>query len=873
MQNMNLETPNTHESPRLTIRSRFVSSVGLQVSCFCLFFLACTSPLHADYESQVRPLLQKYCIDCHGPKKQEGELRLDELNPTIGSLNELERWVDVGDKLKQGDMPPAKVPQPTVDELTVLITWVSDNVRKSAPSLQRPERLQVRRLTREQYNATLQDLLGLPLNFVKELPAEALSDEGFSNDAELLNVSPLYIEYFLKNAERAIEKTVVSGPQPTGGYNFKLEFAPLAEAIKSESLSYQWLLYPDYKTRVGKAPKGEKWPPVAAKYFDFPWKQNPKVKKPQELLTFSDGMLVAPRAKLHYGQIKSTWGKLSLAGDKYRNSFPTEGWLRVRIIAGGEIPEGAAPPSLQVMLNYDVLHGKTLNDLGTQKITAAKDRPGVYDFVVRLETLNLPSQNNEKGPPYFEIWNPRWKSALDENGIKNQGKGRFVPDTGPQSVAFIKSVEVNWPYIESWPPKHHAAIAGTPSSEDRAAAKTVLERFTRRAFRGPVDAQQVDEMLVLYDRDREDGRSFIDSIRTPLATVLCSPNFLYIDQSTTDGSLSQYAMASRLSYFLWNSMPDDELLTLAEKGKLHDSGVLEAQTRRMLADPRSRRFVEQFASEWLDMPGLENVAVNMDLFREFQLGTKARLKQETLSFFAEILDNDLSVLNFIDSDFLVMNNRLALHYGIPGVYDNVFHRVPAVEGRGGALTQGSVLIATSTGEQSHPFRRGVWILERMLGTPPPDPPPVVPELASADPDFSTKPLKAQLEIHRRQAACAACHARLDPWGVALENYDAIGLWRTSYKRGNKAKVEAVATLPDGAEIDGVDGLKRVILEDKRELFLKNFARKMLTYALARTLDATDEVAVEALARSLEANDYRLRQFVIELVKHESFQRP
>ena len=755
----------------------------------------------------------------------------------------------------------------------------------------------MRRLTREQYNATLQDLLGLPLNFVKALPAEALSDEGFSNSAELLNISPLHVEYFLQNAQQAMKKTIVSGPQPTDGYQFTLEMAPLADAVKKDALSHYWPVYRDGKVRLGKPPKGEKWPEYEARLLRFPFKPHPKDKKPDpsKLIQFDDGMMIAPRAKLHYGQVKSKWGWLSLRGEKHRNTFPTERLLCVRVTGGSVIPRGAETPSLQVNLNHVVLHGQTFNVLGTRKITAPKDRPGVYEYLVRLENLNLPSQNNENGPPFFEIYDPRWERALDDNGIKNRGKGRLVEDERPQSVVYIKSVEVNWPYVETWPPKHHMAIVGhaasVPDKRENAAeddkpedparrqrsqrdhARHILNRFMRRAFRGPVDAREVDEKLALYDADRADGRTFVEAIRTSLATVLCSPHFLYIDQTSSGEVLNQHAMASRLSYFLWNSMPDDQLLALADEGKLHDPNVLAAQTQRMLADPRSRRFVEQFASEWLDMPGLENVAVNRDIFREFDLGTKARLKQETLSFFAEILDNDLSVLSFVDSDFMMMNNRLAMYYGVPGVYDNEFVRVPAIDGRGGVLTQGSVLIATGTGEQSHPFRRGVWVLKRMLGTPPPEPPPVVPELASEDPDFASRPLKEQLEIHRSQAACAACHARLDPWGLALENYDAIGLWRTSYKNGNKAKVESIGKLPDGTKIDSVEGLKRVILENKRELFLKNFARKMLTYALARQLDATDEVAVEDLAASLEANDYRLQKFIVELVKHPASRRP
>ncbi len=820
---------------------------------------------------KVRPLLEKYCFECHGEKKQKGELRLDRLKSKISTLDQLERWVDVGDQLKAGEMPPAKAKQrPTVAELATLIEGVSAKVRLSADKMKRPGRLQVRRLTREQYNATLQDLLGLPLNFAKELPAEGLSENGFSNDADFLNLSPLYLEFFLKNAQHAMNKALVDGPRPDDGYHFTLKMAPLSKATREQTVSHAWNLYSDGKTRVGKPPKGEKWPPVAGKYMNFQWKPHPKAKKRQELMTFKDGMQLAPHAKLHYGQLKSIWGRLSLPGDKNRNAFPTEGWLRVRIRAGS-VPAtaGSAPPSLQVMLNYDVLHGKTLNDLGTQQITAPMDQPGTYDFIVRLENLNLPSQNNEKGPPYFEIWNPRWVPVM---------KDKLQPEVADElglAKAYVESVQVDWPYVPAWPPESHIAILPAELGDDeKAIALRELTRFMRRAHRRPVDKKQIEEMLALYERDRADGRSFIEAMRTALAAVLCSPGFLYVDQSATDdGKLTPHALASRLSYFLWNSMPDEHLLSLADSAKLGHPAMLEAEADRMLLDPRARRFVEQFAAEWLDLASFENVAINMDLFREFRFETKDLLREETIAFVAEVFDRDLSVLNFIDSDFVMMNNRLAMHYGMDDVYDNVFHSIPAGAHRGGLLTQGSILAATGTGEQSHPFRRGSWVLTRLLGTPPPSPPVVIPELAAAKPEEVPKSLKAQLEIHRNQATCAACHDKLDPWGLALEHYDAIGQWRDIYKPGNKARVEASATLPDGTEINGVEDLKRIILEDKRELFLENYARKMLGYALARSLDATDQPAVEELAQSLAKNDFRSRQFILSLVKHPAFLKP
>jgi hypothetical protein len=291
----------------------------------------------------------------------------------------------------------------------------------------------------------------------------------------------------------------------------------------------------------------------------------------------------------------------------------------------------------------------------------------------------------------------------------------------------------------------------------------------------------------------------------------------------------------------------------------------------MLTDPRAQRFIEQFTDQWLLAPGFEATAVNEQIFKGFNLWTKARIREETIAFFKEVLLNDLSVLNFVDSDFMMLNNELATHYGIPGIAHDDFRRLPVAEHRGGVLTQSSVLIATGTGERSHPFRRGVWLLERMLGTPPPPPPPVVPALPKDDPEFSQRPLKEQLKIHSTDAACVSCHSRLDPWGLALENYNAIGLWRTDYRPENKAAVISTSTLPDGTELNSIDGLKRVMLEQKQDLFLKNITRKLLTYALGRRLDATDEPAVESLLVSLKKNDLRMQQLLMAMIKHKAFE--
>ena len=853
-----------------------------------LVLLLVTSTAHADNKSEARRLLQKYCFDCHGPKKQESDMRLDRLKPQVDSLDGLERWVDIGDQLKAGDMPPAEAPQPTVDELAHLIEWVSNNIRQSARKLKKPQRIRVRRLTREQYTATLQDLLGLPLNFGELLPEESPSEEGFTNDAELLNFSGTHMETFVETARAAIDKAVVNQDSPEPGFQFGLSMADFSQAFEQGKFSTSRFvpIYDDGRLRP-MTKEGQNDAKLAGATQLAVWRPNlthqkhPKTGKPSNVpVEFEDGMFVLPHGWIPAGdQITRFWGIIQLRNDgRPAKGFPAEGWLRVKFRAASVIPDGSDPPKIKLVVGYPRLHGFNYNVVGSVTVTAPKGKSQDYEFLVRLETLDLPAQDNEKGHPYIEFFNPRWLTTTQPRSRPRPDNPRDKYYDDSQARVLIESVEVNWPYNPVWPPASHTAILGPADAkydDDTARAREVLTRFAGRAFRRPVDEPIATNLMQLYQSRREAGASFDDAIRVSLVTTLCSPQFLCIDQSTTSTDsmeLDDYALASRLSYLIWNSMPNDRLLDLAAAGKLRDPVVRQAEAQRMIADRRSRRFAEQFTNQWLLHPGFDAVAVNEQIFRSFTHRTKAQIRKETVAFFSEVLQHDLSVLNFVDSDFMMLNNELAHHYGVPDITQDDIHRVPVGEHRGGVLTQSSVLIATGTGEKSHPFRRGVWVLERILGTPPPPPPPVVPALPKEDPQFSHRPLKEQLKLHSKDAACVSCHSRLDPWGLALENYNAIGLWRTDYRPQSKAQVISTSTLPDRTEIDGVAGLKRVILENKQDLFLRNLTRKLLAYALGRQLDATDEPTIDSLLASLKKNDLRLQQLLMEIVKHRAFEQ-
>lgn len=352
--------------------------------------------------------------------------------------------------------------------------------------------------------------------------------------------------------------------------------------------------------------------------------------------------------------------------------------------------------------------------------------------------------------------------------------------------------------------------------------------------------------------------------------ALISPPFLYLVEPAQDKKrdLSDWELASRLSYFLWSTMPDQALLDLAESGQLTRPTVLAEQVQRMLQDDRGWRFYQQFTDQWLKLENTAQIAIDTGTYQGFQADLKEEMLQETRHFLRHLILNDLSALNMLDADFTMLNERLARHYGVEGVIGNAYRQVAMTEEiRGGLLGQSSVLMLGSTGKDSHPIRRAVWLRDRLLNDPPAPPPPDVPDLDETNPDFAKLTIREQLEVHRNKESCASCHRGIDPWGIALENFDAIGLFRTEV---HEKPVVAIDTLPNGTELDGVVSLKKYLVENRSEDFARAFVSRLAVYALGRNLELSDEDLIDDLTKEFTRDDYHIMALIQNLVASDAF---
>ena len=798
---------------------------------FCFPVIACVSlgARTISYEKQVAPLLKKYCIECHGPNEQENDVRVDTMDLDFVSGPDRETWHDMLDMLYLGDMPPEEETQPKVRERELITEWITAQMTAAAEERRSTSGMGViRRLTRYEYNNTMADLLGLELDYAQNLPPESNSYDGFQNNGSIMGMSSMQLEYYLKAAQLGLSMALVEGSQPE-----RLEHIGTVNTSRNP-------------TKPDKTPNTRNIQPG-----------------------------------------NSFWTRLF--------EFPTDGPIRIRVKAHAVIPEGRGPPRMRVRIGLRpdtyVTGGQVGEDID---VWATEEEPGVYEFTSRLEyypTLKLDANFPGLLVNVYNVYDDGTDliNMLDLR-INEQYKVLNKPDP-EQSWLVVESVEFVANEFEIWPPPHHQAILfkGAEIPKDEVGyAREVLKRFMARAYRRPPNKDEVNEVLSFFNEVRPIYPTFIESMRQALSMVLVSPQFLYLVEPIEKGKVSRkltgYEVASRLSYFLWSTMPDDELMELAGNRKILRSSVLRKQVQRMLNAPQAKRFLEQFTDQWLDLQELERVAVNPQFYPDFNDRTKIAMREESQAFFAEILYNKLSALNFIDSDFTMLNERLARHYGIEGVAGNAMQRVTLLpeHRRGGVITHGSMLVGNSTGEDSHPIDRAVWILERLLDDPPSPPPANVPVLDADTPGFAQMTLKDQLAVHREDPACTNCHRKIDPWGIPLEHYDATGLFRTeslrlvSKQKGGArtekeiADIDAFDVMSDGQEIDGVEALKAYLLSEKKDQFAEAMVAKLTTYALGRSLEFTDKEAVNKLTKDFKKRDYRLDHLIDSIVTSKLF---
>lgn len=772
---------------------------------------ACSGAI--DFPSQVLPILKEHCYKCHGEKKQKGKLRLDTLSPDLlKSRIAAETWHDVRDALNLGEMPPEEEPELSREKRQILVGWVNQEIDALIEAKKSTGgRVVLRRLNRSEYQNTMRDLLGIEHNYVKDFPPESLSEDGFRNDGSTLQISDLQMEYYLKAAREGLRKAIVLGPRP------KVIRQEFTKTVKDKNRGSNIL------------------------------------DKDQQFIV-----------------------KLM--------EYPEEGEVIIRTTVRAKHAENRGYPQLRAAIGYraDVQAPRAF--IKSQDV--ASEDWQEFQFRSRIENFPLPSKTQSKFPGLL-VWLDNSYAEGRDKPLKARGNGKKQKQTkGPLTYPQIEvqSMEFIGPVFEQWPPRHHTALLAPRKSGENEAAHVskLLTRFMNRAFRRPVDKSETLPYLKFYQSIRPTLTSFEEAMQETFAMILISPDFLYLVEpsSETKRPLNDWEMASRLSYFLWSTMPDTQLFKLAREKKLRDPKVLQSEIERMISDERSWQFIEQFADQWLDLGAVQRVAINPNYYPKFDDALKTSMRQESLHFFKEIFQKDLSALNFLDSEFTMLNEPLAKHYGLIGPRGSSFERVALnpKDHRGGVLTHGSILLGNSTGEDSHPVKRAVWIRERLLDDPPSDPPPNVPNLDSTNPDFANLSVRDQLAAHREEPSCKDCHRGIDPWGIPMESYGGDGLWRdkilrkkTKGKGMNKLPVETETILPDGHEIGSIVDLKSYLLKNKKDQFAKAFTSKLLTYALGRRLEITDEKAVEDLTGKFIANNFRIKPLIQLVVASETFQ--
>ncbi len=832
----------------------------------------------AKFESSIKSILEQHCVECHGAETTEGNLRIDTLNPDLVKGQDVSWWTEVFAVLTKGEMPPPEQAEMDDEQRREVVDWLTTELQTASVVRRNTSAHSTfRRLTRYEYNYALQDLLGLPWDFAKDLPPESYSQDGFENSSDLLHLSVSQFETYHRLARNALQRATVEGDRPSTRYwgvamkdaaarewprqaealeKAKKELAADPEKLQAELKRLEESFRQPHGTTYFKELMSGRTAPAQWNYDGAQYAFAPTDKQP-DFPASSECVAILP-ANSHQ--------KLTV---ELGNQLPDEGTMRVTVRASRVRTDDDYLPSLQLLFGWQASNeGRALlrvSDEDTQ-VAASPDDPQIIQWDVELGEI-YPRNSVRKTSPMGALPSPSEYIRLSNSSAS------------PGDIQ-IDFVQIAAPVYDQWPPESHRRIffRGDKSDDERAYAEEILASFMRRAWRRPVTRQEVEQKLALFDRMRPECDRFQDAMVEVLATVLSSPHFLYVSNAASASpaskesertTLSAHALASRLALFLWCSVPDDELLKLADSGKLTDPRVLDAQVDRMLADPRSQRFAEQFVHQWLnlrllDFINLEQQGEGMDPL------LKEAMQQEPIELFQEMVRQNASVLDFIHSDYAMVNERLAIHYGLPGVRGNRFQRVPLDEGypRGGLLTQAGILTMNSNWPDSHPLKRAVWLLVNLLDDPPPPPPPAVPQIDLADPEIAKMTLKERIEDHRNHAACMSCHVKIDPWGIAFENYDARGRWREEIQG---KPIDASSELFNHQTLDGMDGLKRFLLEHRQDQFVRAVVHKLATYALGRPLTFADRAEVDAITADVRQNHDGLKTIIHTMTRSELFQ--
>lgn len=855
----------------------FAILLSISWAIFCPSVALCQLKTSA-YANQIRPYLAKYCFQCHGPEQQKAGLRLDQLDPDMIHGSDTDMWQEVLDLTNVNEMPPAEIAQPSSEERQVMVDALTHLLREAMQAKRSSGgRNVLRRMTAYEYNNTLRDLLGLDLRYAEDLPPEGVAKEGFKNNSSVLATSALHIEYFERIARNALERIILTPEEQPKPYFVRVQPEEAFTSVPKSEADNE----PQKKINRSVGFTLKKGP-------DFFSGNNAKAGlfRLEHGAAYEEGIILAGNRPTDrftdiFAKDKKIGGSLGAGRSGWQPEFrielyevPHDAPVLVRIRCASIPGIDHSHPRLSFELGS--FRGANVSDQKeAANIEISSTEMEIYEFVV--QGANFPFQSNKPGrPSYFRIFNDY-----------RRGTSKLPYDDLPKLK--IDWVEITCNHFDSWPPTQRQAILfeSVNQNNEEVYATEVIGRFMSRAYRRPVSEKEIEKKVALFLRLRPQEPSFAHAVVSTLTAVLCSPNFLLLSEPETNEiqenaesekrKVNDYELASRLSYFVWSSMPDKLLLDLASQNQLQDKDVLLAQTRRMLQDPKAIAFSEHFSAQWLDLNGIRRLAVNPEHF-EFDERTKDLFEKETIHFLHHVLSQNLSIASFIDSDFAVLNPALAKHYRIPD-FSGGFRVVPIStdQHRGGLLTQASMLFGNSTGAETHPIKRGVWVLERLLDDPPPPPPPNVPELPEAPTEQEDLlSLKEKLVAHADVESCRDCHRKIDPWGVAFENYNALGQWREGTKDPlvlgphQNVNIDPSTRLNNGTEIRNLNDLKRYILTEKRAQFRRAVVSKVMSYGLGRYLELTDRPAVDSICKELEISGDGFQTLIEQVVLSDPF---
>ncbi|MCH7815542.1 MAG: DUF1592 domain-containing protein [Proteobacteria bacterium] len=767
---------------------------------------------------QYRQLVDQYCVACHNQAYSNAGVELDGLD--MGQIStDAETWERVIRKLRSRAMPPPASPRPDETGYRSLIAWLEDQIDSAAAQRPNPGRTETfHRLNRFEYKAAIGDLLGLDIDVESMLPVDNTFDAGFDNNGAMLTVSPALLERYLL-AARKISRLAVG-------------IAPDGPAIDDYKVHLN-LIQDD---RMGaRLPFGSRGGTAIEHYFPVDGSYRVKVDLQSQYNDYLRGM-----------------------GRTHTLDVRLNGELLQRFTIGGEAGGPAAPEGFAGNIQMDRAWEDYMHHADDNLVVEFEAAAGPQTLSVSFvrDLVAKPGVRQPRQTSYSLATEQRYygNAAIDTVSIAGPFDVYQAGDTLSRNKIF--------------------SCRPSEVAEAEACARTILSRLATRAYRRPVTDVEIEILMQFYAASESD---FDSGIQLALERLLVDPNFLFRierdPESVAPGdnyTITDLELASRLSFFLWSTLPDQELLDIAIDGRLSAPGVLETQLQRLLRDPRAAdSLVKNFAAQWLQLRNLRGLLPDPDIFPEFDENLRAAYLRETELFIGSTIKQDTSVLELLNANYSFVNERLANHYGIDGIYGNHFRRVTFSEGdnRGGLLAHGSLLTVTSYPNRTSPVLRGKWLLQNIVGSPPSEPPPDVPALPDSGTEGQPASVRERLEEHRKNPVCATCHAPMDPLGFALENFDAIGSWRSVSAIGTK--IDASGMLPNGIQFEGISGLYDHLASDEAQ-FAETVTEKLLAFALGRALQYYDRPTIREIVRNAAADDYTWSSLISEIVSSPAF---